>query len=524
MLSTAGVLLFAALAQSASYRYPRPTPVDVGSDGIGVELLTDTTQVVVLRLASTQRAPTKVELAISDSRGSVTTDVELPPGAARLAFLPFVPSSVLTVELRTKAGRREASIARTPHQPLLAVGSQKDFERVAGCCEAPDWQEAQEVVLVSPSDLPQELSSLRGFGRIAVLEPRWDGLPQAAQAALEAYAATGGALVITGASAAVGSRLPLLATPSEGRHTYGFGAVRLCFADRERCTAGLFGDLGTAKHTEPYGQATPSPEARNYLLPRLGIAVEHLLVPLSLFFLAVGPLGFLLARRLGRGWLLGLAPACATLACMAMAGYAIYDGLGVRAATCSAGLVDRRSGRLIRAGVAGLYGSFRPGEVTLGHGAALMPHLDDLPSLRQSAQGTRITHGLLPPRTYRELGFLEVTTAQRRLIARPDQGNTQLRVENVLGGPIKSLRLNLAGRLWRAEDIPAGGVAEAQPTNDDALALSPSCAGRVLSAPGGRLRDGEFVALLAAPLEAPFGGLDTELLAGEALLRGEVTR
>ncbi|HEX8538403.1 MAG TPA: hypothetical protein VF664_13125, partial [Cystobacter sp.] len=273
-------------------------------------------------------------------------------------------------------------------QPLLVVGARKAFEEGT---HLPRVEEGKLAVrFLSAENAPRELAAYVGHPRIVVAGDV-TALPADVWSALEAYAATGGLLTLIHPPRDVDLRLPLLTWSMMGKvQPYGFGQVRLC-AGAESCASAILADAAAmdADATLPLGPVrVASPPSRwdsnhgvnvlSPLLPGVQAPVGRFLGLITLFVLAVGPGGLLLARRKGPVALLIAVPSVALVTCLAIVGWAVLvEGFAVHASRYGLIWLDRERDRAVTVGVGGYYANLEPEGIRMpALGALLGPDLN----------------------------------------------------------------------------------------------------------------------------------------------------
>lgn len=475
---------------------------------------------------SSDKVAVRLEILDGAGRPLATRLVELAGGASRVVMIPVAPgggSGYLVISAPGAPSVPLAILARPRKVPrVLALGSEQRFEDVTGM--RPDYAGGDlEVETLSPAALPSELAALAGYEVVALLDAPFEALPEPSRRLLENYAATGGALVLARATRASVDHLPLARSGKEGAHPYGWGNVRFCYQDSERCGAGMAADAaGAGPAVFAAGRAADAPAT---LLPMRGLPVGSFVAVVAIFALAVGPGSLWVARRVHLAAVMVTIPATAFVTSVALVGFSVLrDGIGMRAASCSHTLLDRSGNRAIQATVAGLFGPFRASGGRLDLATTLF--FGYVPSPRTLRidwdRGAALGEDFAPARTYREWGFLTVAPSRARLVVKEEPAG--LLVQNALGGAIREARIRHGGLLWGVDRLADGGAGYARAATAGASWSDPACASR-LAGPGPEpLREGEFVAMMAEPGSLPLSGFDPAVESGEQLVRGEVTR
>lgn len=501
-------------------------------------------------------APRVVHISVDSAAsrsGFVSRQVEVGPRQLLPLWLP-VPVAVRGGSVRVQspglAFRTFSFYSVDPAgQPVLVLGSEKAFK--AGTqLKREDHRPKLSVRFTGLEDAPRELAAYVGHAFVVVAGDV-TAIPADAWSALEAYASTGGTLVLLRPPRDVDTRLPLLAgSTSGGEHPYGFGKVRLCGMS-DACGAALLSDataLGEPDKAQlgvvsPVGPP-PNWQRRSYmlndgeqpLLPGVQAPVGRFLFLITLFVLAVGPGGLAIARRKGPVALLIAVPSVALVTCLAIVAWSVLvDGFSVHAARYSLTWLDRPRDRALTAGVTGYYANLEPDGIRVpALGALLGPDVDwDSQAVEADwSNGMEVTGGFLPSRTYREWGEVAVVPTRARLVVRRE-GN-DWRVQNALGAPLAEGYVRLGGKVWQLPELADG--AEAAPTSvpdsnarKTAVQLASFSGGperRFKSAVWSRfdepLQEGGFLVRVGGTGMAPTAALPVELHDGLHLVRGRV--
>jgi hypothetical protein len=506
---------------------------------------------VRFRLMSKIAQPQRVRLAFEARGETVSTEVELGPAEVRNLVLP-VPSTMSSGTVRVRGpgiregGSRNVYFGRNTLHELLVVGTASGFEEAMG--QRPDTASfTTSVTFVNPDELADSLSAYLGFDEVVLLDSPLGSLDVGARTALEAYAATGGTLVLGQPEPHAEAHLPLWARglAPGGDSRYGFGRVFLC--EGKACEARVKDGLSsTPLPVHPRGPVPSWARSRTamalaglpqhggndlFLLPE-GIApVGQFLLIIIAFTLAIGPGSLWVARRRGGPAVLLFIPGTALATCLALVGYSVvHDGFTLHGASRSLTLLDRQSGRATTLSLSAYYANLAPGAAQFDTRTALI-----FPGEQagQSASidwthGPRFGSGFIPSRTYREWGMATVQPSRARLILQPE-GKDGVRVRNALGAHIRLAHLSYAGKLWKVAELRDGGEAPATPLTT-AEPLPPvgvqefesrfdSQARDLLVS---ELKDRDFVADLSGPAFVPEGGLRLTSDNVEGLVRGKV--
>ncbi|MFL5357686.1 hypothetical protein [Archangium sp.] len=434
-------------------------------------------------------------------------------------------------------------------QPVLVLGSEKAFK--AGTqLKRVDNGPKLSARFVGLEDAPRELAAYVGHAFVVVAGDV-TAIPADAWSALEAYASTGGTLVLLRPPRDVNTRLPLLSgTTSGGVHPYGFGKVRLC-GMAEACGAALLADA-TAMGEPDKAQAgvispvgpPPSWQRHSYmlndgeqpLLPGVQAPVGRFLLLITLFVLAVGPGGLALARRKGPVALLIAVPSVALVTCLAIVVWSVLvDGFSVHASRYSLTWLDRPRDRALTVGISGYYANLEPDGIHVPALAALLgPDVDwDAQAVEADwSNGMAVTGGFLPSRTYREWGELAVVPTRARLVVRRE--GKEWRVQNALGAPLAEGYVRLGGKVWELPALADGAEAALTSGSDSTSRKTAPQLASFFGAPERRfknvswseldkpLQEGGFLARVEGPGMLPTAVLPVELHQGLHLVRGRV--
>ncbi|WP_083680614.1 hypothetical protein [Archangium sp. Cb G35] len=436
-------------------------------------------------------------------------------------------------------------------QPVLVLGSEQAFvsgTKVSRVKESPKLS----VRFIEPRDAPRELALYVGH-RMVVVAGDVTALPADAWSALEAYAATGGYLVLLRPPRDVVARLPLLTQMPTGVVPYGFGRLRVC-AQAKECGEGMIADVDRMEDPER-GQvsvvapAGPPPSWQrgpfnNHLLnngevpllPGVQAPVGRFLLLITLFVLAVGPGGLMLARRKGPVALLIAVPSVALVTCLAIVAWSVLvEGFALHASRYSLIWLDRDRDRALMVGIGGYYANLEPEGLHLPAMAALIGPDEEWESQATEADwtnGMAVTGSFLPSRTYREWGEVAMLPSRARLGVRRE--GEELRVQNALGAPLASGYVRLGGKLWELPALADGAEGEATlaPPSEDKVSFLNMVD---FSVPvnrrftrvdwktlDGPLPEGGFVAKLKGPGLLPSAALPAELHEGAHFVQGRV--
>ena len=485
---------------------------------------------------------------------TIRRNVEVPAGGRVATILP-VPAGAtygeLSVHARgiTKGGSSPLYFTNAT-QAMLALGSDEQFQTAVR--RPPDFSSYTTMVRTLPSDeAPAEVASYVGFGEVVVLTP-FEEISESGRRALEAYAATGGTLIVTRPLRAPEKYFPLLASANSSEATrinnYGFGSLRICGTDALACAQGIATDLGTSPQvvrpsaTRSYvnrysydynGNAMP--EAERFLLPQATAPVGRFLLIILAFTLAIGPGSVWVARKRGPPMLLLTIPGTALVTCLLIVGYSVLvDGFAIHAATRSYTLLDSKNKRAITVGVAAYYANIAPRDAEFDVTTVVIAppyayNSEQVPSVDWT-HGTKLASDFIPSRTYREWGVVGVQPTRARLLVKSSGDGFE--IQNALGSDIRVARARIGGVDWVVRGLRDGGSAQAvretgSPTpvpEPDLVEFSSRFDPRVGTLTKAVLSDGQFIAQVAGPGLLPEGGLSVTHHSAEQLVRGEVER
>ncbi|WP_375754682.1 hypothetical protein [Corallococcus exercitus] len=422
---------------------------------------------------------------------------------------------------------------------VMVLGDVKAFEKATGLTRAEENTEPLVATrFVEPRIAPRELAAYAGYDAVLVAVPA-DQVPDDVWAVLETFAVSGGKLVLDQPPASPRLRFPLLQDEKAELSVYGFGTVRQFRECRTRAPGCGF-DLWVDSERSPavVVPAGPPPRwERNDLLsdgrlPLLGSArapVGRFLLLIFLFSLAVGPGGWMLARRKGPLAVLIAVPTLAALTCLGLVAWSVLvDGFSVHAARYSLTLLDRERSRAVTVGLNAWYANLAEEGVRMPASSVLLAPTapEDPPRLLDWTNGLVVKNSFLPSRSYREWGEVAVIPTRARLTARKTDGGVQ--VQNALGAPLQGGTLKLDGQLWTLPELEDGAEGQAvakDGVGDDLLGLDPEPRMRFSGAVPvleQDLEEGTFVARLGGRGFTPTAVMDVELEAARHLVRGQV--
>ncbi len=501
-------------------------------------------------LHNTGPVPLQVRLSfqghsVSGTRTSSRT-VEVAPRQRLVTWLP-VPASLHGGQLTVEAPGLEPLTMSVYLDALstgtvLVLGTLKDFDDTSGVSRVePSDNPRFAVRAIDPRDAPRELAAYVGYS-VVMVPGDTAAVPADVWAALEAYAASGGRVVLARPSGDVSERLPLFTPAVTGAAApYGFGRVRVCGAAPE-CAQALNAMVGEAREgpVKPVGPASRW-ERGNLLVdgltPLLAGArapVGRFLLLIFAFVLAVGPGSLMLARRQGPVAVLVAVPLVSVVTCMALIAWSVLvDGFSVHSARYSLTWLDSGRSRAVTLGVAAWYANVSSGPVRFPVMSALVAQQASDEALVDLdwTNGLTVVDGFLPPRTYREWGEVAVLPSRARLLVRREGGT--VRVQNALGARLESGYIRVGDQLHALpvlEDGAEGALGEVLP--EGWMPVS-----EVLSSEGGSLAQGRlsgreehfraplpeggFIARLGGVGMAPSSTVDMELEAGIHVVRGQ---
>lgn len=428
---------------------------------------------------------------------------------------------------------------------VLVLGTERAFQVGTGLPRV-ERVPRMSVRFVALEEAPRELAAYVGHTSVVVAGDI-TALSADAWSALEAYAATGGLLVLPRPPRDVGERLPLLASTTRGVQPYGFGRVRLC-GDAQECGLALLSDVGTLKDRQHVGIVSPVGPAPGWqrgrhllndgelpLLPGVQAPVGRFFLLIVLFVLAVGPGGLVLARRKGPVALLIAVPSVALLTCLTIVAWSVLvDGFSLHAARYSLTWLDRARDRALTVGLSGYYANLEPEGVRVPTlGALLGSDVDWEPQVVEAdwTNGMAVTGGFLPSRTYREWGEVAMVPTRARLTVRRE--GEGLRVQNALGAPLAGGYVQLGQQVWTVPALAGGAEGEASrvpastaPPLPEFVSFSEPVRRRFNLVPwdvlGRPLSEGDFIVKLEGPGLVPTAALPVKLHEGLHFMRGRV--
>jgi hypothetical protein len=227
----------------------------------------------------------------------------------------------------------------------------------------------------------------------------------------------------------------------------------------------------------------------NFLIPGVGLApVTGFCILISLFVLVIGPVNYLVLRRLRRLYLLAITiPAAAAAVTFILFGYAlIADGLGTRVRVRSVTQIDQRRGHAVCWARLSYYAGLAPADgLTFPADVAVLP-LEHIPARTYSLgaprrtvlweDDQRLVAGWLGSRTPTQYVTVRSRQSEHGLDIVPCREPDRLEIRNRLGTPIERLlvRAKDGKYYWFADvadNVADGGAATAVATDPaDAIA------------------------------------------------------
>ncbi|MCC6335575.1 MAG: hypothetical protein IT380_16485 [Myxococcales bacterium] len=468
---------------------------------------------------------------------SVARQVELNAGERRVVNLP-APAELRYGTLRasgpgiTEGG--EASVyfngVYASQKVVLTLSGPERFQAFVG--KPPSYARADVFVMTIPApEAPVELAGYLGYDAVLVPDATTlESLDEGQRRALEAYAATGGHLVVKGPLRAT-TVFPLLSGAPKKVQPYGLG--RLAVVDEVPDN-----DTLTLRAAPPVRPQGPVPEyERRYrdgerlepLLPQATAPLGRFLLIITAFTLAIGPGSIWVARRRGPAALLVTIPGTAFVTCVAIISYSlIADGFTVHAAMYSFTRLDSKQHRALTAGVTAYYANLAPGRATFSASTVPIPPWDDSRERFMAdmtwKDGLTMGSDFVPSRVYREWGFLSLEPTRARLALK--QSGDGWVVQNALGHRVAEVAVRIDGLTWEARDVKDGGEGQLVRGGDveyrahaAASRFGPVVADAIVHQ---ELGEGQFLARLEGEGFLPTGGLHLALHASEHWVRGEV--
>lgn len=477
----------------------------------------------------------------------ISKAVELREGERRTVVLP-VPYLFRYGNIRvrgpgiTEKGDQHVYFNSTyaPQRPVLSLGSTDDFEAWVG---KPPSHSGGDLTIhaLEPADAPTELAAYVGYDVVAVPRIPFEELPEGVRRALEAYAATGGQLVLGKNGRGLAAALPLMSTTSSDvEQDYGLGDLVVC---GEGCNVSL-ASYFSARDAQVGPRATPAAWQRNTyryadrdnygefaaLLPQATAPIGRFLFIIGLFTLAIGPGSIWVARRRGPAALLITIPGTAFVTCALIIGYSLaQDGFTVHAATQGYTLLDSKQHRAVHVGLTAYYANLAPGSAKFSNLVAVVPPQEGsgevyAPSIEWD-ETAKMGSDFVPSRSYREWGFVAAEPTRARVVAKRKDGGWV--VQNALGSKIDTMLFMGDDALWKVSGVRDGAEARAEKAAfKDLPKLEGKAADRFSHSVKLRferyLKEGEFVASVDGQGFTPSGGLRLSEHDSGNLVRGTV--
>ncbi|MFY2562175.1 hypothetical protein ACN469_31560 [Corallococcus terminator] len=503
---------------------------------------------VVLNNSGAQPLPVRLSFspAYGDTSRSVTREVEVGPRQRVVAWVPL-PVAWHSVVVRVLAPGlepiNESLYADSDRfEPVLVVGTSGDFENATALTKAGEQDEPFfSTRFLDPRDAPRELAAYVGYEMVVVTSEA-TAVPADVWAVLEAYAVSGGTLVITRPSRDLRERLPLLPEATASEMPYAFGKVWTCDGVELECQARIRGGVSNIEPAArgaviPVGSmprwVSPVLGAHREALPLLTNArtpVGRFLLVISAFALAVGPGAWWLARRRGPVAVLIAVPAISLVTCVALIFWSVLvDGFSVHTARYSLTWLDGARSRAVTVGLSAWYANLSPDVLHLPSASVLLPppELEDAMADMDWTGGLTVGDGFLPPRTYREWGEVAVLPSRARLVVK--RGGDTPRIQNALGARVEEGYLRLEGKLWRLPVLAEGEEGALTIMEPEYFSASERLGegaelrlSNALTSFGANTPENGFIARLSGAGLMPTSGLPAEVEAGVHLIRGEV--
>lgn len=483
----------------------------------------------------TQALSLSIQGMVAGGTHVVRREVEVKAGERRTVNIP-VPSELRYGSVKASGPGIRENVGGSmyfqstyePQKVVLSLSQPEQFERFVG--KPPRYSGANVLVHpIPPSEAPTELASYLGYDLVVVpTSGLLEGLDEAQRSALEAYAASGGHLLVGGPLRS-GAMFPL-ATLREGDNAYGFGSVMVAGARSLE-------DLALFRPSFPVSPHGPLPEyERRYnrdsqqdvLLAQATAPLGRFLLIIGLFTLAIGPGSVWVARRRGPAALLVTIPGTALVTCVLIIGYSlIADGFTVHTASYGFSLLDSRGHRLVTHGVTAYYANLAPSRARLDPSTMVIaPWADGREKYIADLtwkNGLTLGGDFVPSRTYREWGFTSIEPTRARIVVKR-KGDGWV-AQNALGVKVERLMVNVDGRHFTGGAVRDGGEVELAAGNlmnhADAPAFNRFAPG-VLDVVAKRpLVHHEFLARIEGESLVPTGGINASLNAAQHWVRGE---
>jgi hypothetical protein len=356
-------------------------------------------------------------------------------------------------------------------------------------------------------------------------------MPPAVRTALWQYVECGGALLVAGKANVPKSWEVVKGAPKELGVVYrgGFGECLVTSQDQPRVwTPGQWQPILAlwSRKAEPLFKVRTVSEANREfpVVDKISIPVRGLFVLMIVFALAIGPVNFyVLGRMKRRIWLLWTVPAISLVTCGLVFGYMLLvEGWQGHVRAEGLTLLDEQTHRATTLGWAGVYTPLTPGDgLHFGGATELTPQLavnferySQGPTTSRTIDWTRDQHlaaGWVTARVPAHFMLRKNEARRERVTVRRD--GKSLTAVNGLGADVHKLWVaDAAGRVYTADNIPAGGEAVLTPTEAQASGNAGTLRNlfesdwtthfeRVTKKPEAYLRPGCYVAALES---APF--------------------
>jgi hypothetical protein len=490
----------------------------------------------------------------------VTRTVLLDPGERRTVLL-HVPAlsryGNLTADAEGPNDPRPESLS-WPYETAPVILSDGSAERAAGLLPglSEGMQNANAVepsprplMRLPPLAFPEDLVGYVGFAGVALIDTPFEELLEPQRRAIEAYAATGGRVLLVRPPAIPETYFPLLGKrQGPAANPYGFGVLHLCPAASCKDETAAF--LAATGGQGPIDRVAATREPSRYNPASEDVLVEVARAPVGSFVLIVlcfaviiGPGSFAMRRRYGPGALLLFIPGIALVTCSGIAGYGAFrEGMfTVHARSIAITLLEEEHHRATTVAVTGYYASLAPSEVRFdGQSAVLISGNSGSPGWKwrglelDQTSGLSFGAGFLPSRSYREYLSMGVTSSRARFMVRDGEEEGAVVVSNALGSGVVSGTARLGERhcvFGALEDGAKKTVAcdadgSSQDRAIDAMTrqVSPRFFTEKLGHVLPRLEDGEYLVLLDRAVFAPSGNIRLDRKSDVQLVRGRVSR
>jgi hypothetical protein len=495
------------------------------------------------------RQTLKIGYFPSNSQGRpISKSIEVLEGERRTVILP-VPYLFRYGALKVRGpGITEKGDAHVyfnstyaPQRPVLVIGTTVEFEGWVGHPPAHTGGDLH-VHALPAEDAPTELAAYTGYDTVVIPALGFESLNEAQRRALEAYAATGGTLVLKQARG-LAAALPLLKGDPAPESDTGYGLGRLVISGEDppdlpsyfRANETLVGPRATpgTYDREGYRYDNNRMDRGSFaaLLPQATAPIGRFLFIIGLFTLAIGPGSIWVARRRGPAALLLTIPSTAFVTCAAIIGYSvIQDGFTVHGSTHGLTVLDSKQHRAINIGLTAYYANLAPGSARFSNLVTVVPPIEGTgevyaPSI-EWGESAEMGSDFVPSRTYREWGFVSAEPTRARVVIKKKDGTWV--VQNALGSTLASMVFMADDAVWTVTDIRDGSEGAASKGKPE----FPELDQRVRDRFGAHLRDefdrplkeGEFLAKLVGQGFTPSGGLRINHHESLNLVRGEVER